>query len=138
MTLSIAWIRNVGEIEELVLATDSRLRFGCAWDCCPKIMTLPRSDAAISFVGDTMFAYPLMLQMRVAVDMHPRSRSRALDLYDFRGRIVRVFNHMTDYIHDFPTGVSELESPDVLFLLAGYSWKRSNFVIWILHYNSKT
>ena len=85
-----------------------------------------------------MFAYPLMLQMRIAVDIHPRSRSRALDLYDFRGRIIRVFNHMTRYIHDFPTGVSELEAPDVLFLLGGYSWKKSNFVIWVLHYDSNS
>jgi hypothetical protein len=28
----VAWIRKVGDIEELVFASDSRLRSGRAWD----------------------------------------------------------------------------------------------------------
>ncbi len=58
MTLSLAWIRSVGTVEELVFASDSRLRGGQVWDCCPKIMTLPRTDCLISFAGDTSYAYP--------------------------------------------------------------------------------
>lgn len=41
MTISIAWTRKIESVEELVVATDSRLGFGCRWDCCPKIRILP-------------------------------------------------------------------------------------------------
>jgi len=58
MTLSLAWIRSVGNVQELVMATDSRLRRGRAWDVAPKILTLPRTDCAICFAGDTDDAYP--------------------------------------------------------------------------------
>ena len=70
MTISIAWVRNVGATKELVVASDSRLSFGCRWDCCPKVLALPRGDAAMCFAGNTMYAYPVMLQAivgRVAI-----------------------------------------------------------------------
>src|SRR5471032_3703856 len=41
----------------------SRLRFGCAWDCSPKIFPLSRGDCAICFAGNTMYAYPIMEQI---------------------------------------------------------------------------
>jgi len=46
MTLCLAWIRAVDQTTELVIATDSRLRSGCAWDCGPKLLPMPRSDLA--------------------------------------------------------------------------------------------
>lgn len=138
MTLSIAWVRSVGETHELVMASDSRLRMGCAWDCCPKILTLPRSDAAISFAGHTYDAYPLMLQMANAIASFPQSRSRAMDLCDMKGHTVRVFNHMRDQIHDLPKGQNQPETPDALFLLAGYSWQKERFCIWLLHFDART
>jgi hypothetical protein len=98
MTLSVAWVRTVNTVEELVFASDSRLRFGQAWDCCPKILTLPRTDCLISFAGDTHYAYPLMLQMNNAIDMYPPSRMRRVDIEDVRGHTLRVFNQMRSYI----------------------------------------
>mgnify|MGYP000962023504 FL=1 len=72
MTISVAWVRSVGKSEELVFASDSRLAFGARWDCCPKILALPRNDSAISFAGDTHYAYPVMLQAIAAVAQHPK------------------------------------------------------------------
>jgi len=40
-----------------------------------------------------------------------------------------------EYIHDFPVGNNEAEQPDTLFILGGYSWRRSSFAIWLLHYD---
>src|SRR5208283_5724110 len=122
MTLAIAWVRQLHETRELVVASDSRLRFGRAWDCCPKILGLPRQDSAICFAGDTMYAYPIMLQVSNAIAMHPKTLSRATDITDLSGHLVRVLNQMHAQIHDLPKG-EELDTPKVLFILAGYSWK---------------
>ncbi|HTG17396.1 MAG TPA: hypothetical protein VK747_19250 [Blastocatellia bacterium] len=94
MTLLAAWIRKEKSTEELVIATDSRLRFGAAWDCCPKILMLPRSDAVLCFAGDTMYAYPIMLQIRNAIEMYGKARSRAMDITDLRGHVLRIIEDM--------------------------------------------
>ena len=135
MTLATAWIRNSGGIEELLVASDSRLRFGCAWDCCPKILVLPRSDSVICFAGDTMYAYPMMIQLQHAITMHHGLMSRAIDLTDLRGHVLRIFNGMQNWIHDLPANQSVPEEPAVLFILAGYSWKVRQFRIWTLHFD---
>jgi hypothetical protein len=134
MTLLAAWIRKDKSTEELVIATDSRLRFGAAWDCCPKILMLPRSDAVLCFAGDTMYAYPIMLQIRNAIEMYGKARSRAMDITDLRGHILRIIEDMRNLIYDRPSGSDEHEPTDFRFILAGYSWKFSGFKIWILHY----
>ncbi|MFC7287940.1 hypothetical protein ACFQPC_07830 [Herminiimonas glaciei] len=136
MTLSLAWIRKVNTVEELVIATDSRLRFGCAWDCSPKIFPLSRGDCAICFAGNTMYAYPIMEQIRNAITMYPKADSRALDLCDLKGHLLRVVRNMESLIHDLPKGKKEKDIPDALFILAGYSWAKAEFKIWILYYNA--
>lgn len=62
MTLVVAWIRKIGSIEELCIASDSRVTSGRAWDCCPKIKELDRGDCVLAFAGDTSYAYPMMEQ----------------------------------------------------------------------------
>lgn len=136
MTLALAWLRTVGDVQELVMASDSRLRFGCAWDCCPKIVPLPRSDCAICFSGDTMYAYPLMMQMASTIESHPRSMNRSMDLCEMKGHSIRVFNNMRDHIHDLPQGHAEPEHPDTVFILGGYSWREERFFLWQLHFDS--
>jgi hypothetical protein len=136
VTISMAWVRKVaGGCEELVVATDSRLRFGCAWDCCPKILLLPRTDSVICFAGDTDYAYPLMLQMGFAIDTYQRSRDRAMDIHDLRGHTLKIFNHMRDFIHNLPRNQMEPETPKTTFILGGYSWIRKTFAIWTLHFD---
>ena len=136
MTLSLAWIRKVNKTEELVVASDSRLRFGCAWDCCPKIFPLARGDCAISFAGSTKFAYPIMEQIRNAIAMYPKASSRALDLCDLKGHILRVVRGKESLIHDLPAGQTEKDAPEAFFIFAGYSWVNSEYKIWVLYFNA--
>lgn len=134
MTISIAWVRKIKTVEELVIASDSRLSFGCRWDCCPKILAIPRGDSAICFAGNTMYAYPVMLQAIAAVTQHPRLLSRGMNLDDLKGHLLRVLNSMVSLIHDLPKGGDS--DPDTTFLFAGWSWKHSRFKIWLLHYDT--
>ena len=134
MTISLAWVRRVRAVEELVLASDSRLAFGCRWDCCPKVFALPRGDSAICFAGDTMYAYPVILQTIAAVSQHPRTLARGVDIDDLKGHILRVLNRMVSLIHDLPRGSNK--EPGTTFLFGGWSWKHSSFKVWLLHYDA--
>jgi hypothetical protein len=116
--------------------TDSRLRFGCNWDCGPKLLMLPRSDAAICFAGETLFAYPLMLQLNSIVATHTKTRSRAMDMHDFKGHAIRVFDRLRNLISDPPKGC-DAPLPDATLVLAGYSWKKKDFVIWVIRFDSR-
>ncbi len=137
MTLTVAWVRNVRGVEELAFATDSRLRFGAAWDCCPKLFTLPRSDCLVSFAGDTHYTYPLLLQMIKSMEFYSGSVTRRMDLAQAKGHTLRIFNQMHEMIEDLPSGIASLGSPDALFLFGGYSWRHEDFRLWTLHYNEQ-
>jgi hypothetical protein len=54
MTVALAWLgqRRDGR-EYLYMASDCRVTGARVLDTCPKILTLPRSDCAICFAGDT-------------------------------------------------------------------------------------
>jgi hypothetical protein len=139
MTLAVAWLRHVNNTEELMVASDSRLRFGMAWDCCPKLLALPRNDSIMCFAGDTMHAYPILLQIQSAVRAHPALLSRAIDLTDLRGHIIHVINEMRRNMHDPPrrARVQAAEEPDVAFILAGYSWRLRQFRIGLLRFSAR-
>jgi len=134
MTISLAWTRKVSSIEELIFVSDSRLGFGCRWDCCPKIRAFPRGDSVICFAGDTLYAYPIMLQALAAVSQHQKLISRAMDITDLKGHLLRILNGMTELVHDLPQGVNN--EPDTTFLFGGWSWKLSQFRVWLLHYDA--
>lgn len=133
MTLSVAWVRTVNRVSELVFASDSRLSGGQRWDGCPKIVALPRSDCMISFAGETDYAYPLMLQMINGINFHPPSRERRTDIATARHIALDVFNQMRSAVHgeyaDFP------RDPGVRFIFGGFSWADQAFRIWTLHYD---
>jgi hypothetical protein len=127
MTLCISWVRKLKSHEELLIATDSRLRAFGSWNCCPKILTFPRTDCAICFEGDTSFAYPMMIQLQTSVANYPRAMNRSQDLFDFKGHILKILNDMLKYKSDY-------ELPETSFLFGGYSWKKDKFALWHLHY----
>lgn len=83
-----------------------------------------------------MYAYPIMEQIRNAISMYPKSESRALDLCDLKGHLLRVVRKMETLIHDLPQGQKEKEAPDAYFIFSGYSWAKAEYKIWILYYNS--
>jgi hypothetical protein len=133
LTLTLAWVRTTGGVEELVIASDSRLR-PFAWDAGPKIVPLPRADSVVAFAGGTFFAYPMMLQMVNTVASWDRAANRSQPLEETKGHLVRVLNRMLAELTDVPKELRE--APDAFFLLAGFSWKTQKFVIWTLHFDN--
>lgn len=83
-----------------------------------------------------MYAYPLLLQIRSAIEFHRRSLTRAQDLTDLKGHLLRVVNDMCSQIDDLPVGQTVPDDPDADFLLGGYSWKLRRFVLWTLHFDA--
>jgi hypothetical protein len=135
MTLGMAWVRSIGGIRELIVASDSRLCGGQFWDANPKIMLLPRSDCVVSFAGDTYDSYPLMLQAYNSVLMFNAASNRSLDLTQLKGHLIRVFNQSRRFITHLPLGQDHPTPPDVSFMLAGYSWRSKVFRIWKIYYD---
>jgi len=136
VTLGVAWVRAVGSVRELIVASDSRLTGGQWWDANPKIMLLPRSDCVLSFSGHTYDTYPLMLQAYNAIAMHAPATNRSMDLADLKGHLIRVFNYSRKFISHLPDRQQNPDDPDALFMLSGYSWKTKRFHIWKLHYDA--
>jgi hypothetical protein len=137
MTLLTAFIRSVGKLEELVIASDSRLSGnGQRTDHAQKVFTLPRTDALFAFAGDTQYAYPLMMQMRAAIEASEFSSERRLPLGFLLADTLRVFQQSYDAIHGFPAGyTSPMDPPDNFFLIGGYDWETSRFKAWTLKYS---
>ncbi len=127
MTLCTAWIRKNKDAEELIIATDSRLRSFGSWDCNPKIFTFSRTDCAMCFAGDTAFAYPMMIQIKNTIDTNPKIRSRFQRIGVFKGVVVKIMNDMLKYKSDY-------ELPEIEFLFAGYNSEKSEFKIWKITY----
>lgn len=99
MTVAAAWIRKFRDVEELVFVSDSRLSGGArTFDYCPKILTLPRTDCAIAFAGDTDDAYPLMHQLALAIQAFQPLQSRAMDLNELRPHAVKIFDSMSSSV----------------------------------------
>jgi hypothetical protein len=132
----MAWAREQGSVEELVVATDSRLRAGYAWDAAPKIIPLPREDSVLAFAGDTDRAYPMMIQAFNAVGSFRAALDRSQSLEDFKGHLVRMFNFMIDQKTDQAPVAGP--DPEALFILAGFSWRRQHFRIWIIDQDRRT
>lgn len=131
----MAWERIIpGGTSELLVVSDSRLSGGKSFDCCPKILTLPRSDAFICFAGDTDYAYPLMLQFSMSIENYARSKDRAMDLHDLKTYALKVFNSMRDSVHSYSEGQ---EIPGTTFIIGGYSWIRKKFSMWKVHFSPK-
>lgn len=91
MTLCIAWTRKIKNSEELVFASDSRLRSYGAWDTNPKIFPLERTDCAICFAGDTQYSYPIVTQIQNAIKSFKMSHSRFQDIVHFQGVLYWIF-----------------------------------------------
>ncbi|UTO19505.1 hypothetical protein NGC85_16680 [Acinetobacter sp. Z1] len=136
MTLVVAWVRHYKKSKELYIASDSRLNGGRAWDIGTKVLDLGRGDAVIAFAGSTANAYPLMLQLQTAVRMHPKIRSRAYELTELKGHVLRIFNAMWKSITNLPRGQIIPDPAEVSFILAGYSCKTQSFKIWTVYFHS--
>lgn len=138
MTLAVAWVRPVGRSAEVVVAADSRLRCGYAWDGCPKILIPTRGDCVIAFAGATEHAYPMMIQVVSAIDRNLKSQTRAMALGDLVGHLKRVLVAMQFAIADLPSDQKLPALPESTFLLAGYSWREQGPRIWKISWSPVT
>jgi hypothetical protein len=139
MTIAIAWIRKIRDCDELVFVSDSRLSGdGRVFDGCAKILTLPRPDCAISFGGYTGAAFPMLLQLALAIDSHSPSKRGSLDLVSLRTHMLKVFDSMAGQIQS-SEHVSKPQdtNPGATFLFGGYSWIRKRFRLWSISYRPK-
>jgi hypothetical protein len=134
MTIAVAWVRKLRDVEELVFVSDSRLTGdGRVLDVCPKIFMLPRADCAICFAGYTGNAYPLMHHLAFAIDAHRGLATRAMDITKLKPRLLNVFS---DTINAIETPLPELQDPDIGFLFGGYSWIYRSFRLWVVTFDS--
>jgi hypothetical protein len=135
MTLVAVWVRQVTSEEQLVVASDSRLSFGARWDCCPKIFSLRRNDAVLAFCGDTVFAYPILLQLSNAILNYGKALSREIDITDLRPHFIKVIESMRSQVTDFPTGTHGVDPTNFKLVFAGYSTKFRSFKAWSLYFD---
>lgn len=136
MTIVVAWLRTVGQHPELVVASDSRLRGGEAWDAAPKVFPLSRGDSAVAFAGSTASAYPLLLQLLASIEHYPKANNRAQDFYRMKAHALDLINYMWAQKKDLPPG-EDADLPHARFLLAGYSWQLHRFVLGHVVFNKQ-
>ena len=81
------------------------------------------------FAGDTIYAYPIIHHIQAAISQHPKSASRAFDLPELKGHLLRVLNATLNEVADLPKAIA---TPEVEFIFAGYDWRRKKFTGWLL------
>ena len=133
MTLIACWIKKHKFSSQLVIASDSMLSSGERWPCCPKLFRFDRQDCVICFSGNTAYTYPIILQIHSTINMNEKFQSRALDIHDLSGVIVKLANSMITQRTDAPS--NGFSAPDCAFLFAGYSWKLNCFKAWKIYFN---
>lgn len=127
MTVVAAWVRRIKTVEELVLASDSRLSGGLTWDEGPKLFSLSRGDAALAFAGDTAFAYPILLQIMRALEDFESAANRSVPLEELKGHLERVVSSLLRRIRDYPGPTLDA---DFQLLLAGRSPWPAKWRFW--------
>lgn len=133
MTISVVWVRTLeAGAEELVFCSDSRLSNGKRFDHCQKVFRFTRTDAAISFAGDTDWAYPMIVAAVTAADLHLPSQTRALTLSKFKGHLINILNQMQSEVHNY---AKNQEIPGSTFLFGGYDWWYKKFRIWRIEFS---
>ncbi|MFN2455512.1 MAG: hypothetical protein ABR577_14970 [Pyrinomonadaceae bacterium] len=137
MTLCLAWIREAGDNEELVFATDSTLTGGEKWNHGVKLFELPRTDCLICFAGETQRAYPLILNLISTIKHNEDLKNPALDIQEVLYGIVELFNELVNSIFDYPASIAEGIGGEAKFLFGGWSWKENRFRIWHIYYSKE-
>jgi len=136
MTLTIAWVREIGNVHELVFASDSRLTGGGHVDQCQKVFALPREDCCIAFAGSTMIAYPFILQLGNAITQYQRSHDREVDIQNVKARVLSLLNFFIRSHEGFDKDDLENDLRETSFLFGGWSWGEARFFLWKISYRA--
>jgi hypothetical protein len=138
MTISIAWVRHLSAYDELVFVSDSRLGDTFTFDSCPKILTLPRNDCAISFAGNTGIAFPMMLQLNLAIASYAPALRRGVKLSAVKQHALKVFDKMYEERRVSPHVHGSFDTRErASFLFGGYSWFKKKFQLWKIEYSDR-
>lgn len=133
MTIGLGWLRTINDCQELILASDSRLNGGPVFDQCPKMQCLPREDCAMCFAGDTIFAYPMMMQAGFSIGEFDNITTRAMPIEDLRGAVLKSINTLNSSIsfQNICVGDPNFEMrSETEFIFGGYSWIKKQFKLW--------
>lgn len=133
MTLCIAWIRQIGNEQELVMATDSRLTGGESWDSGVKLFELPRQDCLLCFAGGTERAYPLILNSITSIKFDKYLASPYTDIHNVLEYLTELFTALVSEIKESVDNIHEARGL-AQFLFGGWSWKNQQFGMWKLYY----
>lgn len=138
MTMCTAWIRQANDTEELVFATDSCLTGGEKWKHGIKLFELPRKDCLLCFAGNTIRAYPLILNLVSAIHLDKYLQSPIAKIDEVLSYISDLFTELVKKI------ISEISGEDVhdlrggaKFLFGGWDWEKGIFRVWKLYYSAE-
>ena len=138
MTLCTAFIRRANDTEELVFATDSCLTGGEKWKHGIKLFELPRKDCLLCFAGNTMRAYPLVLNLISSIHLNSYLQSPASRLEEVLTYLSELFTELVKKI------ISEIVGEDIhvlrgeaKFIFGGWDWEKGCFRIWKLYYSKE-
>ncbi|MBE2197263.1 MAG: hypothetical protein IAE79_01555 [Anaerolinea sp.] len=129
MTLCVAWIRQVGQEKELVMATDSRLTGGESWDSGVKLFELPRHDCLLCFAGGTARAYPLILNSISSIKFDSTLANSHTDIHDVLDSLLDLFTALVKDIREPADDINKMRA-EAQFLFGGWSWKKQQFCVW--------
>lgn len=139
MTLCTAWIRQANDTEELVFATDSCLTGGEKWKHGIKLFELPRKDCLLCFAGDTMRAYPLILNLVSSIHLDKYLQSPSATLEEILEFLSELFTRLVKTITEVGKDRIHVERGSAQFLFGGWDWQKGangSFRVWKLYYSA--
>lgn len=134
MTLCTAWIRQVGDTEELIFATDSCLTGGEKWKHGIKLFELPRKDCLLCFAGSTLRAYPLVLNTISSIQFDKYLQSTAASLDEVLDFLCELFSKLVNTVAEVDKSRIHDERGSAEFLFGGWDWRLGKFRVWKLFY----
>ncbi len=140
MTLCTAYIRQVNDSEELIFATDSCLTGGEKWKHGIKLFELPRKDCLLCFAGDTIRAYPLVLNLVSSIQLNKYLESPSASLEEVLEFLSELFTKLVKTIAEVDKDRIHSERGAAEFLFGGWDWQKGPngaFRVWKLYYSSE-
>jgi hypothetical protein len=138
MTLCTAYIRQTNDTEELVFATDSCLTGGEKWKHGIKLFELPRKDCLLCFAGDTIRAYPLVLNLVSSIHLDKYLESPSATLEEVLDFLSELFTKLVKTITEVDKERIHEERGSAQFLFGGWDWQKGStgsFRVWKLYYS---
>jgi hypothetical protein len=127
VTLVTAWVRQNSSLHELVIASDSRIGGGGAWDACPKIVPLPRPATVIAMSGYAVESYAFLLHAINTCHLLEGNRTGRTDLRYIAKKLRDTYADFPRHFHKLVPWEKKPEVPALKVALFGWSWRRLTF-----------